>query len=277
MNRYAWCVSSAKTPRRQEGRYPQRPRTAPSADGPLAPKDGVLGEGTDAKREGPDTPKQARRRPTEVRALLLANAPRVFKAKGFTNATVEDLVAEAGVSPSVFYRHFKTKGALFRASMLGPFRDFLAEFRTVWQATFQRPWNEDELIDFVKELIRELYKHLTVHRDVLVGLVSADGSLRPRDRAEMQRLFDEVFAEMRSWGEAESSRWPTPPNLELSDRLIMSLISGVVMFETWYLPRGRVRVHQEALIDHMARMVLYGLPMQPPGQRTDLVSRLEDA
>ena len=71
---------------------------------------------------------QTRRRPAEVRELLISGAARVFKSKGYTQATIEDIVTEADVSPSVFWRHFRTKSELYREAMIEPFRQFLNDF-----------------------------------------------------------------------------------------------------------------------------------------------------
>ena len=209
--------------------------------------------------------KQTRRRPAELRRLLLDASRTVFKERGFSQATVEEVVETAGVSVSVFYRHFRTKGALFREAVIEPFTDFLADFRVVWQDTFRGPYDELELF---KSFLREMHKHLRQHRDALIGLVSADGSLEGIDTDELRQRFDEVFAEMRSWGEVESRQWSEPANLELTDRILMAMMSGLVVFEPWYLPAGKQRVKREDLIDHMARLFLYGVQLDPDRTRT---------
>ena len=79
---------------------------------------------------------QRRRRPKVLRELLIDAAQKVFKEKGFAHATIEDIVAEAGVSKSVFFRNFGTKDALFGAAVLEPFTQFLEDFSPRYSASF---------------------------------------------------------------------------------------------------------------------------------------------
>ena len=209
---------------------------------------------------------QRRRRPKVVRKLLIDAAQKVFKEKGFAQATIEDIVHEAGVSKSVFFRNFGTKDALFGAAVLEPFTQFLEDFSPRYSASFTGAWNEEKLLDLEKDLLRQLEKHLRANRGALERLSTADEGLEETAGESLTDRFNAIFSQMRAWGEAESSVWSTPPNLELTDRLIVCMVSGVVMFDTWFLPESRSRAGREELIDHMGRLLLHGMRLtsDPP-------------
>lgn len=61
-----------------------------------------------------DRPAEARRRlPAAERRILIENAAaRLFAERGYAATTVEDIVAEAGVSKPMLYRHFESKKEL---------------------------------------------------------------------------------------------------------------------------------------------------------------------
>ncbi|MBV6394007.1 MAG: HTH-type transcriptional regulator BetI [Anaerolineales bacterium] len=54
-------------------------------------------------------------RSEETRSKIVSSAIRLFSARGFNAASVDDICAEAGVSKGAFYHHFKSKQELFLA------------------------------------------------------------------------------------------------------------------------------------------------------------------
>ena len=54
-------------------------------------------------------------RARETRTKILDAARKVFGDRGFGQATVEDIAAEAGVSNGALYHHFANKQELFKA------------------------------------------------------------------------------------------------------------------------------------------------------------------
>jgi AcrR family transcriptional regulator len=76
-----------------------------------------------------DGPIRTRRRPEQVRALLLEAAEELFTRQGYAETTTDDIAAQAGVTRSVMYRHFRTKLELFQEAVLKPFIEFLRDYR----------------------------------------------------------------------------------------------------------------------------------------------------
>jgi AcrR family transcriptional regulator len=83
-----------------------------------SPKEAAARDGT--------APGTRHRLPAEQRRQLIeAAAARLFARRGYTESTVEDIVAEAGVSKPMLYRHFESKRDLY-ARLLERCRDELA-------------------------------------------------------------------------------------------------------------------------------------------------------
>ncbi len=54
-------------------------------------------------------------RSEETRSRILESAIKLFSARGFNAASVDDICKDAGISKGAFYHHFKSKQALFLA------------------------------------------------------------------------------------------------------------------------------------------------------------------
>jgi AcrR family transcriptional regulator len=58
-------------------------------------------------------------RSEETRSKIIFSAIKLFSAKGYNTASVDDVCADAGISKGAFYHHFKTKQDLFLALLDG--------------------------------------------------------------------------------------------------------------------------------------------------------------
>jgi AcrR family transcriptional regulator len=207
---------------------------------------------------------RTRRRPAEVRALLLVAAERLFARQGYAETTTDDIAAEAGVTRSVMYRHFPTKSDLFREAVLTPFMEFLRDYRSVWQSQLDHRWHEDKVM---RTMVSLMYDSMRSHRDAVVGLMSAQSAIQPDVASEVDRLFDEFFADMLVIGEDTSGPlgWiPSDQDLELSIRLVLGMVAAAAVLDPIFLPRGRGRPSRDQIIDRLAALALYGLRLRAP-------------
>jgi len=214
-------------------------------------------------REGMPQGRRPRRTTEEVRRLILDAAGPVFRHKGFALATMDDIAAEAGVAVSVIYRQYGTKSELFQEAVLQPFVDFVHEFSTAWQKQREEPWTEQRLM---REFIADLYDNLRDHKDALIGLIAANGTLDARTEKEMDKLLRRMYADVKEMGAAEAQRrgWFPAENMEVTVRLVVAMVTAVAAFDRMFLT-GR-RLSRERLIDHMTALALYGLRLEPwPG------------
>src|SRR5437868_665668 len=136
---------------------------------------------------------RTRRRPAEVRQLLLDAGERVFTAKGYEGSTTDEIAAEAGVARSVLYRHFETKADLFHAAVLLPFVDFLREYGTAWRAQAEEPWDDERLM---RTMVGLFYDSFDTHRGTILALATSAGSLDETANAQLDAELDRFFATM---------------------------------------------------------------------------------
>lgn len=207
--------------------------------------------------------KATRRRPQEVRALLLAAGAQVFAAKGFDGASTAEIAAAAGVSQSALFRHFPTKAELFTAASLEPFAAFMREF----QDTYARRRAEGLVGgELMRSFITELYDSIESQRDVVLALLaSPDDADHHELVAQARGAFVRMFAEMQELGrDWAQTRGAAPPTLELNERIMIGMVTAMVLFDRWFLalPDGG-SFSREAVIDAMIDIARHGAEGPP--------------
>lgn len=75
-----------------------------------------------------------RRKGDDTRERILAVAEAAVLAKGFAGTSIEEIIAEVGITKSGFFYHFKDKGELAKGMMLR----YLAQDRAVLDELFRR-------------------------------------------------------------------------------------------------------------------------------------------
>lgn len=205
---------------------------------------------------------RTRRRPAELRALLLAAAERVFAEHGYVAATAEQIAAEAGVSRSVLYRHFDGKPELFREAVLAPFFAFLREFRDAWRSQEETPWEDERLMRTMVGLFHDAFAD---HRDTLLTIALSADALDADSHAVLDRELDRFFAEMRLISSSEMDRrpWMSDEQLDLSIRLTLGSIAASVALSRVFLPTVDPPP-RDVVVDHITKLTLYGLRLAPP-------------
>ena len=120
-------------------------------------------------------PNEAPRRfePDEERSLLLDASVKVIRRKGYQGATVEEVLAEAGVSSRAFYRHFGGKDELLLALLRNDAEAFAASLQ-------DRVAAAADPIEAIEEWIDGYLDLLFVPRRAALGDLHVRGSPRCR-------------------------------------------------------------------------------------------------
>lgn len=207
--------------------------------------------------------KATRRRPAEIRQLLLDSASRVFRAKGYSEATVEEIFTAAGVTRSATYRHFSSKSDLFRHAVLQPFVEFLQEYSATWDDLNGVAWDEEALSETLVGLTYDSFDH---HRETFLAIVGAMGSLDDEVsqllQSELQRFFDAIMA--YCYQQAERSGWIPLEGLEMTVRLTMGSVASAVLMADLFLPTGKNRPTRNQIVKHISALALYGNRLKKP-------------
>ena len=202
-------------------------------------------------------PRRTRRSSEEVRRLILEAAVRVFESKGYSQTTMDDIAAEAGVARSAMFRHFATKSDLFHAAQLKPFLDLMTTFKESLDAEIEELWEEERLMRGVIEVV---YDGFRAHRNGMLAIASMR-ELDPVAYREALAVIDGAFDDIVERATAETKRrgWPPQRDLGLSIRIVIGMVASMSVLEPLFVPQGRRRPSRNQIIDQLTEVALHGV------------------
>ena len=188
------------------------------------------------------TERAARRLPaTERRALIEESAARLFARRGYAATTVEQIVAAAGVSKPILYRHFESKHELY-TRLLERRRDELAA------APIERLLQDGPLEARLAAMLDTWFEHVEQHPDssrLLFEDITDDEDLRMLQQELRGRQRAADVALMREFGPPLSD-----DELEPLGEIIRSSLTGLAL---WRLDRPEVP--RATVVAAMMRMI----------------------
>jgi AcrR family transcriptional regulator len=106
-------------------------------------------------------------RSQETRKRILDAASQVFSRRGYGQATVEEIAAEAGVSNGALYHHFASKEELFRAIVGEHLYEHKIELGAVFSVSSFRdaPGDRDKARELLTEAIA-MYREIGMPKHV---------------------------------------------------------------------------------------------------------------
>ena len=122
---------------------------------------------------------------SDRRTEILNAAERCFARSGFHQASMQDICAEAGMSPGNLYRYFPSKEALIAGISERNRADAVASFAQVDQAP-----------DFFDGLAQLARHHLVDRTDSEVGLC-AEIMSESRRNADVARLYHDIESDIK--------------------------------------------------------------------------------
>jgi len=125
--------------------------------------------------------------PARRRAQILEAARACFAARGFRQTTIEEICAEAGISPGALYRYFGSKADIVAAITL--------DARTTAEAALDRLSGAERLLDGLTEMARAFFDSFARDEGLMAEIwaeAARDpelaGALNQRDRITVGRL-----------------------------------------------------------------------------------------
>lgn len=110
---------------------------------------------------------------------ILSSARQEFMEKGFLNASLRNIVKNAGVTTGAFYRYYDSKEALFSALVDEHARYVLDSFNNTIDAFEKLPGNTqtEQMIDISSSYLTELLDYIYDHYDTFKLLIEcAEGT-----------------------------------------------------------------------------------------------------
>ncbi len=165
------------------------------------------------------------------RQQIIVAAKRVFSAKGFNKATMEDIAKEAELSPGTIYLYFKNKDELYASLSLRILQYLNIRLEHVAQ---QKGLSTDERIKALKEAMFDVYNFDPLVVINMFHLQSSETlkNLSPELLAEIKQLSQSslgVISEIFKEGIEEGVFIEKHP-VALAD-VLWALFSGVVLWE----------------------------------------------
>jgi AcrR family transcriptional regulator len=173
-----------------------------------------------------------RRRPGEVRELLVRAAAIEFSDHGYAGTTMRAVASSAGISLSVLHHHFPSKQSLFSAALVAPFLRFFDEFGSAWSAQLEQPWDDREL---TRAFVERLYRSLSDYRRTLVNLLAVAESSDGQVLDEIRGAVAEMRSRLAAMGEHEARRRGFAAGAApLTNRMIAALVTGLVLLHPFF-------------------------------------------
>ncbi|WP_426491132.1 TetR/AcrR family transcriptional regulator [Hymenobacter sp. 102] len=187
-------------------------------------------------------------RKTNRRQLILDEAAKLFKQKGFGGTSMRDLAREVGMEAASMYNHIKSKDEILDLICTRIAHTYISQLADIEQT-------DASYADKVKALIR-LHIRLMIEDGAAVSVANHDWKYLPEPQLtefkQARKDYEKGFAQLIEKGIAAGEFQPVNVSVAL-----FTILSAVRWVELWYRP-GR-ELSAEELEDHIITMLLTGL------------------
>lgn len=205
-----------------------------------------------------ESPIRRRRRPAEVRALILETARELFAARGLRGTSTRDIAAEAGVTEAAIYRHFGTKAKLFEAAIAEPFHEFISTYMDTWARQMNDPMDTRDL---TMVFVTTFYDFLREHRRLIQAYIhfttfEPDGFAAGSVESVLSRELRQIDEATRH--DAAARGWA---GLDIS-MIVRGTVAVVLAFglhDDLLFPPGPEHPSRERIIRGMHAFIMEGL------------------
>ena len=189
-------------------------------------------------------------RKTNKRQLILEEAAKLFKQKGFGGTSMRDLAGEVGIEAASMYNHIKSKDEILELICFRVSSTYISQLAEI-EAT------DASYVEKIKALIR-LHIRLMIEDGAAVSVGNHDWKyLREPALTEFKQArkqYEKGFAALIEKGIAAGEFQPVNVSVAL-----FTILSAVRWVELWYRP-GR-ELSAEELEANIITMLLSGLKM----------------
>jgi AcrR family transcriptional regulator len=207
---------------------------------------------------------RVRRRPGEVRPLLLATARQVFEEKGYARATTREITVRANVAETLLFRNFGSKANLFAEAVLLP----LAEFFRDWVRRFTAQEASVDVQSSMYEFNRTLYEMARANRGLLLTFF-ATAVFEPEALAASDAIatISDALDELATASGGELARLGIDTrdyDIVTSSRAVVGMILATALFESIIVLSPSHARTQEEVLHELTRQILFGGLNQRP-------------
>jgi len=165
------------------------------------------------------------------RQQIIVAAKRVFSAKGFTKATMEDIAKEAELSPGTIYIYFKNKDELYASLSLRILKHLNIRLEHVKNEAYQ---THEDRIASLKQALYDVYEFDPLILINMFHLQSSETlkSLSPELMGEIKQLSKNSLGTMADIFEEgiQNGTFIDQHPVALAD-ILWALFSGIILWE----------------------------------------------
>jgi AcrR family transcriptional regulator len=199
---------------------------------------------------------RASRRPLgQLRVDIVRAAGKLFLERGFDGVSMRDIAAATGASQSMLYRHFPSKAALFEATVLTPFQEFLHEFVTEMRAFSASDLPNEELFATFNE---RLYDLTLSNRQMFLALLSAEafsgdsvGDIAGALMTGVPEVIEQLKVDQRARG------WQDV-DVEVAGREVIAMVIGTALLDPFLFGSGTGRPSRRRILSEFTQLELLG-------------------
>jgi AcrR family transcriptional regulator len=187
------------------------------------------------------------------RELILAEAAKLFKDRGYSGTSMRDLAGQVGMEAASMYNHIKSKDELLDTICFRISDTYISQLQEIEHTA--SPYSEK-----IKSLVR-LHIRLMVEDGAAVSVANHDWKYLPEPRLtefkQARKTYEKGFAALIEAGIAAGEFRPVNASVAL-----FTVLSAVRWVELWYRP-GRGLTAQE-LENNIITVLLGGLEQSHP-------------
>ena len=180
------------------------------------------------------------------RKQILNAAKRLFHAKGFTAATMEDIAQEAELSPAAIYLYFKNKDDLY-VSLNLQLLEYLSD--RLERLYLQEGLDAEEKVEALKDLFHDVYDFDPLILINLFHLQASDGlrNLPPTRLSQLNELAGKSLRNLAGIFDQgkEEGRYEDYHSTALAD-IVWIIFTGAVL---WEESKRMINPHKDYLKD----------------------------
>ncbi|GAB2794117.1 AcrR family transcriptional regulator [Hymenobacter luteus] len=187
-------------------------------------------------------------RKSNKRQLILEEAAKLFKQKGFGGTSMRDLAGEVGIEAASMYNHIRSKDEILELICFRVSSTYISQLAEI-EAT------DAPYVEKIKALIR-LHIRLMIEDGAAVSVANHDWKYLPEpaltEFKQARKQYEKGFAALIEQGIAAGEFQPVNVSVAL-----FTILSAVRWVELWYRP-GR-ELSAEELEANIITMLLTGL------------------
>jgi AcrR family transcriptional regulator len=200
---------------------------------------------------------QATREPSSAyskrRREMITAAAEVFRSRGLSNTSINDISSKLGVDRASLYYYFSSKHALFRAVILESVERIVGRSRLIAEGSTNAEHKVTDLISLVAASFEQEYPSLHVYlQEDMRRHVDQD-----TESARLASLADDYMSHLQS---VIASGMETGEFRKIQDPVLVALIvqGAVNWMHRWFIPETASWTPQE-IAAAMSEVLLYGL------------------